>query len=155
MARYEATVTTARDREAAFDYLADFRSAGEWDPSVKEAWLKKGKPGEPGAEFRLVSRFIGRDVALTYRIVAAERPRRIVLVAETPTAVSRDEITFNEVPDGGTAVTYSANLRLRGPLKLLDPILAQFFKSLGENARQGLTAQLARPAASLRKGAAA
>jgi hypothetical protein len=155
MARYEARITTAQGREAVFDYLADFRSAAEWDPATKEARLSKGEPGRTGAEFELVSRFLGRDLTLTYRTVEVDRPHMIVLVAETATAVSRDEITFEEIPDGGTAVTYSADLRLRGPRRLLDPILGVFFRRLGENARREMSARLARPVARERRGAPA
>jgi hypothetical protein len=122
---------------------------------VKEAWLHKGEAGRPGAEFRVVSRFMGRDVALTYRTVEVDRPRRILLVAKTPTAVSHDEITFEEIPDGGTAVTYTADLRLRGPLKLFAPLFAVFFTRLGENARRQMSARLARPVARERREAPA
>ncbi len=37
MARYTATVTSPASCEAVFDYLADFRSAAEWDPGVRRA----------------------------------------------------------------------------------------------------------------------
>lgn len=145
MAHYEATVTTAEDREKVFAYLADFRSAVEWDPATKQSWLRRGVPGRPGAEFRLVSRFMGRDVPLTYRTVEVDRPRRIVLVAEAAAATSRDEITLAELGDGGTAVTYSADLRLHGPLRVLDPLIAVFFSRLGENARRQMSRRLSEP----------
>jgi uncharacterized protein YndB with AHSA1/START domain len=155
MAHYKATVTTTEGREAVFDYLADFRSAVEWDPATREVSLQRGEPGRPGSEFRLVSRFMGRDIALTYRTVEVDRPRRIVLVAEASAATSRDEITFTEVADGGTAVTYSAELRLRGPLRLLDPVLSVFFSRLGENARRQMARRLAGPLGRERSEAAA
>ena len=40
MARYQATLNSPESREALFDYLADFRSAAEWDPGVKAARLR-------------------------------------------------------------------------------------------------------------------
>ena len=123
MARYEATVTSPEAREDVFDFLADFRTAVEWDPGVKAARLVGGEPGTPGAEYELTARFLGRDVPLTYRAEAVDRPRRLLLVAETPTIVSRDEITLDEIADDGTSLTYVADLRLRGPLQLLDPAL--------------------------------
>lgn len=155
MARYEAAVTTTQEREAVFDYLADFRSAAEWDPSVHEARLLEGEPGHPGSEFRVVSRFMGRDVPLTYRTIEVDRPRRLLLAAETSTVISRDEITLTEIADGGTALTYSADLRLRGPLRLFDPLLGVFFSRLGNNARRELEARLAQPLARERREAPA
>lgn len=145
MARYKATVTSPASCEAVFDYLADFRSAAEWDPGVRRASLCRGEPGRPGAEFEITSRFLGRDVPLIYRTVEVERPRRVLLVAETSSVVSRDEITVAELADGGTALEYSADLRLRGPLRVLDPVLRILFTRIGDRARDGLAAKLARP----------
>ena len=76
----------------------------------------------------------GVTSALTYRTIEVDRPRRLLLVAETSTVASRDEITLTEIADGGTAVTYSADLRLRGALRLFDPLLGVFFSRLGNNA---------------------
>ena len=53
--------------------------------------------------------------------------------------------------DGGTAVTYTADLRLRGPLRLFDPVLQVLFNRIGDNARDGLAARL-RPPRSVRLG---
>lgn len=145
MARYKATVTSPASCEAVFDYLADFRSAAEWDPGVRKARLCRGEPGRPGAEFEITSRFLGRDVLLIYRTVEVDRPRRVLLVAESSSVVSRDEITVAELADGGTAVTYAADLRLRGLLRVLDPVLGILFTRIGVNARDGLATKLARP----------
>ncbi len=145
MARYEATVSSPESREDVFTYLEDFRSVAEWDPSIRSAHLTGGRPGRPGAEFELTVRFLGREVPLTYRAEVVERPRRLLLVAETTTVVSRDEITLADAPGGATEVTYSAELRLRGALRLADPILAVLFNRLGDNARDGLAARLLGP----------
>lgn len=104
-----------------------------------------GRAGRPGAEFEITSRFFGRDVPLIYRAVEVDRPHRLLLVAESASVVSRDEITVAELSDGGTAITYSADLRLRGPLRVLDPALRILFARIGDNARDGLAAKLARP----------
>ncbi len=144
MARYEATVTSPEAREAVFEFLSDFRSAAEWDPGVRSARLLGGAAGDPGAEYELVARFLGREVPLTYRAEVVDPPSRLLLVAETRTVVSRDEITFADA-DGGTAVTYAADLRLRGALRLLDPLLGVLFTRIGERARAGMAARLIGP----------
>ncbi len=66
-------------------------------------------------------------------------------MAESSSVVSRDEITVAELADGGTAVTYAADLRMRGPLRVLDPVLRILFTRIGVNARDGLATKLARP----------
>ncbi len=107
MARYKATVTSPASCEAVFDYLADFRSAAEWDPGVCRARSLPGRAGTPGAEFEMTSRFIGRDVPLIYRTSRSGPPTaRLLMVAESSTVISRDEITLAEITDGRTAVTY-------------------------------------------------
>lgn len=145
MARYKATVTSPASCEAVFDYLADFRSAAEWDPGVRGARLGRGEPGRPGAEFEITSRFLGRDVPLIYRTVEVDRPRRVLLVAESSSVISRDEITVAELADGRSEVTYAADLSLRGPLRVLDPVLRILFSRIGDTARDGLAAKLALP----------
>ena len=140
MARYVATVTAAKPIEEAFDYLADFSSVAEWDPSAVRAERLSAAPG-PGAEFSVVVRFAGREIPLTYRTTEFRRPDRVVLVAESPTVVSEDTITFTAA-GGGTEVTYDANLRLRGLLRLADPLLGLLFRRLGDNAAAGLRREL-------------
>ena len=140
MARYVASVSTAKPIQEAFDYLADFSSVAEWDPSAVRAERLSAAPG-PGAEFRVVVRFAGREIPLTYRTTEFRRPQRVVLLAETPTVVSEDTITFADA-DGGTEITYHANLRLKGLMRFADPLLGLLFRRLGDNAVAGLRREL-------------
>jgi uncharacterized protein YndB with AHSA1/START domain len=140
MARYVATVSTAKPIEEAFDYLADFSSVAEWDPSAVRAEGLSAAPG-PGAEFRVVVRFAGREIPLTYRTIEFRRPVRIVLVAESSAVVSEDTITFTDT-DGATEVTYDASLRPKGLMRLGAPLLGLLFRRLGDNAVAGLRREL-------------
>jgi uncharacterized protein YndB with AHSA1/START domain len=140
MARYVATIRTAKPIEEAFDYLADFSSVAEWDPSAVRAERLSAAPG-PGAEFRVVVRFAGREIPFTYRTIEFRRPARVVLVAEGPTVVSEDTMTFTE-KDGVTEVTYDANLRPKGLMRLAGPLLGLLFRRLGDNAAAGLRREL-------------
>jgi hypothetical protein len=45
-------------------------------------------------------------------------------------------------PGRGTRVTYDADLSLKGPLRLADPLLALAFRRVGDRARDGLRARL-------------
>ncbi len=140
MARYVETIESPRSASAAFDYLADFSSVAEWDPSAVRAQMLGAEPGE-GTEFRVVVRFAGREIELVYRTTAFERPSRIVLRAESPTVVSEDTITVRPRGDG-CAVTYDAVLRPKGLMKLADPLLGLLFKRLGDSAAAGLRREL-------------
>jgi carbon monoxide dehydrogenase subunit G len=142
MARYSGTVTTSHPPEEVFDYLADFSSVAEWDPGVKEAYpVNSG--GARGAQFKVISRFLGRDVPLTYRAVELNRPHRVVLQAISDTVVSTDTISFRPLPDGGTLVTYDADLRLKGAMRLADLPMRLIFRRIGDRARDGLEEALA------------
>ena len=145
MARYRASIDTKRTPEEAFAYLSDFSTSVEWDPGVVEAErVGAGVVGE-GTEFRLVAEFLGRKTPLTYRVVEYEPPSAVTFVGENATVVSQDRITFETIATG-TRVTYDADLRLKGLLRLADPLLALAFNGTGHRARAGLREVLGRPA---------
>ena len=142
MAHYRAAVDTPREREDVFAYLSDFSTTEEWDPGVVEAErLTAGAVGE-GSEFRLVAEFLGRETALTYRIVEYDPPRAVTFRGENATVISNDRITFEPV-DHGTRITYDADLALKGPLRIADPLLRLAFNRVGDRAFAGLRHKLA------------
>jgi carbon monoxide dehydrogenase subunit G len=142
MAHYRAAVDTPREREYVFAYLSDFSTTQEWDPGVVEAErLNDGAVGE-GTEFRLVAEFLGRKTALTYRIVEYDPPRAVTFRGENATVISNDRITF-EAGGQGTRITYDAELALKGPLRIADPLLRLAFNRVGARALAGLRHKLA------------
>ncbi len=141
MPRFRDTVPSAAPRERVFDYMADFASVAEWDPSVREAEALDPAPG-PGARFRVVVRALGRETEYVYETVAYERPSRVVVRAETSSVISLDTITFAE-SEGGTVMTYDAELTLKGPARLLELPMRVGFRRLAENAKAGLERELA------------
>jgi hypothetical protein len=98
-----------------------------------------------GSRFHVVARVAGRDVPLEYRIIEFDPPNTVALRAESATVVSLDTITFAPSPSG-TAVTYDAELGLKGLLRFLDPLLAIAFRRIGDRARDGLRHALQPPA---------
>jgi hypothetical protein len=85
-----------------------------------------------------VSRFLGRPVALEYRITDYDRPTRVVLAADEASIRSTDEILVTPT-DGGSRVTYEADLRLKVPFgSWMDPLLALAFRRIGDRAAAGL-----------------
>jgi carbon monoxide dehydrogenase subunit G len=117
MARYKATVDTPHSPDEVFAYLSDFANAQEWDPgTVRSERLGEGPLGE-GTEFRLLASFLARKTTLIYRIVEYDPPTAVTFRGENASAVSLDRITF-EPSDGGTRVTYDADLTLKGWLRV-------------------------------------
>jgi hypothetical protein len=137
MARYRTTIESTLSPEEAFDYLADFANAREWDPGVVEGDRLSGERIGLGSGFRLVSRFLGRQVPLEYRITTFQRPERVVLEAGQARLHSCDTIVVSATP-GVTRVSYDAELRLAGVWRVLDPLLQLAFRSGAGRAAAGL-----------------
>ena len=145
MARYRASIETLWTADEAFAYLSDFSTSAEWDPGVVTADRVGTAPVGEETEFRLVAEFLGRKTRLTYRVVEYEAPRAVTFLGENATVVSHDRITFETIPTG-TRVSYDADLKLKGPLRLADPLLALAFNRVGDRALTGLREVLGRPA---------
>ena len=145
MAQYRTTVESTWSPEDAFDYLADFGNTWHWDPSVARTRKLGDDPVGYGSAFLVVTRFRGREVELQYRITEYQPGRRVVMTAETPRLRSVDEVTFAPSGTGrGTCVTYDAELTLKGPYRLADPLLQRAFNRLGDAAAAGLERELNR-----------
>lgn len=144
MARYKATVETTRPPAEVFDYLADFSTAAEWDPGTVSSERRGGGPLGEGTEFRLVASFLGRETELTYRIVEYDPPHAVTFRGENASVVSLDRITF-EPSGGGTRLLYDADLKLKGLMRLADPLLGLAFKRVGDSALAGMRRTLASP----------
>lgn len=137
MAHYRGQIDSPRSVEETFDYIADFRSITEWDPTAVEAEMLGDAPGT-GTRFRVLVRLAGRENEFVYTTIAYDRPDRFVLRAETSTVVSEDIVTVSAAPGGGARLIYDADLRPKGLMKLADPVLGLLFKRLGDNAAAGL-----------------
>ena len=144
MARYRASIETQWTPDEAFAYLSDFSTSAEWDPGVVEAERVGAQATGEGSEFRLVAEFLGRKTPLSYRIAEYDPPGAVTFVGENATVISRDRITFETIATG-TRVTYDGDLRLKGVLRLADPLLALAFNRVGNRALAGLSEVLGGP----------
>jgi hypothetical protein len=146
MAHYHATIDSRRGPAETFDYLATFSNAAQWDPGVLAGEQLDPGPVRLGTRFRLVVPFLGRRLPMTY-VVTGYSPHRVVaLDAVTRLLRLTDRIEVAAGGDGAM-VCYDADVRLRGPLRLLDPLLQRGFGVVGERAAAGLTRALAQGAA--------
>ena len=137
MARYVTTVRTAKTPQEAFDYMADLRNFAEWDPGVKAVRQVQGAGGGPDSVFDVTVAGIGRDLTLRYLTEEYDAPRNLLVVARSSVFTSIDRITVE--PDGtGSIITYDADLRLNGVLRLGDLGLRLVFGQIGDRAAAGL-----------------
>jgi hypothetical protein len=138
MARYVTTVRTSWAPEVAFGYMADLRNFAEWDPGVRRVEQVDGDgPGEDST-FDVTVAGIGRDLVLRYRTVEFTPATEVLVVARTSWLTSEDRITVVPEEDGGSSVTYDADLRLSGVLRPADLGLRLVFGRIGDRAAGGL-----------------
>ena len=141
MARYHATVLSRRSVADTFAYMATFSNAARWDPGVRSAEQLDPGPVGAGTRFRLVVPFLGRRMSLTYRVTEFRPDAEVVLEASNRLIRSTDRISV--APDAdGARVGYHADVRLRGPLSLLNPLLGRGFRAAADRATAGLARTL-------------
>ena len=139
MARYVTTMRTAKTPKQVFAYMAYLRNFAEWDPGVKAVTQVEGSGGGPGTVFDVTVAGLGPSPDLTLRYVTEEydAPRNLLVVARSSVFTSIDRITVE--PDGtGSVVTYDADLRLNGVLRIGDLGLRLMFGQIGGRAAAGL-----------------
>jgi hypothetical protein len=143
MARYHATVESRSPAAETFGYLATFSNAAEWDPGVLAGEQLDARPLGPGSRFRLKVPFLGARMSLTYEVISFVPDREVLLRAANGVLRSTDRIAVTGATDGST-VSYDAEVRLRGPLQVLDPLLRPGFRVVAERAAAGLADALSR-----------
>jgi carbon monoxide dehydrogenase subunit G len=74
---------------------------------------------------------------MEYRITAFEAPRRVVLTGEGSGVSAVDEIRFK--PAGsGTRIEYTADIRLGGWMRLIQPLVGGAFEKIAKDALGGM-----------------
>jgi hypothetical protein len=137
MPHFSTRIRTSRSASDAFAYLSDVRNFAQWDPGTTSSVQVRGDGPGPGAEYDLKS----GGAQLTYTVQHFDPPALIRLRGKSKAVTSIDTITVR--PDGeGCIVTYDAELRGNGLMRLFDPVLAVLFRRLGEGAAKGLTTHL-------------
>ena len=132
MPHIERTVTVPGRQEDVFAFLADFTTTRQWDPPTRTTERIAGDGGV-GTRYRNVSRVLGSDTEIIYTVVVHEPPRRLELDGETSSMEMHDSIQVDQ--DGDLVrVTYRAEFRPQGMLKLATPFLPPALKVLGDSA---------------------
>jgi carbon monoxide dehydrogenase subunit G len=146
MTRIHERIETALPLGAAFDFVADFANAERWDPGVVSSKRSGDGPVGPGARYRLEVRMGGRVAPMEYRITTFERPHRVVLTGRGSNVDAVDDIRFEATPTG-TAIDYTADIRLGGLLRLVQPFVGGTLERIGRDAADGMQRTLAARAA--------
>ena len=144
-------VETTLPIDDVFDYVADFANSQEWDPGVATAERLDEGPVGLGSRFRLGVRLGPRVGTMDYRISVFEPPTRVVLVGSGSGVSAVDEIRLERLATG-TRLDYTADIRLGGILRLVEPFLGATFANIGRNAADGMQRTLEAQATAARQG---
>jgi carbon monoxide dehydrogenase subunit G len=142
--RISRTFSVGATPSDAVAYLADFTNAKEWDPGTQDCARLDSGPVAVGATWRNVSRVLGRQTELTYRLDRLE-PDHITLVGTNKSATSTDDITVIGSDSGGSVITYTATIDLHGVASLATPLMKIEMERLGTETVKGITTALSRP----------
>lgn len=142
MARIVEDVPAPVRPAVAFAYVADFTNTRDWDPQIDAARRVGDGPVGLGTAVEVDLRLGGRTVPMTYTITAYEPDARVVLETRGSWFRGRDAVSVQPDGAGGSVVTWDATFALRGPLALLDPLLAVGFRRVAAAAVAGLGAAL-------------
>ena len=138
-------ITTSLPIERVFGFIADFANAAQWDPgTVLSAPLDPG-PVSVGSRYRLHVRAGGLVVPMEYVVTAYDPPNRVVLRGSGRGIRAVDEIRF-AADDGGTAIDYTADIRLVGLLRPAGRFADGALEGIGRAAREGMDQALRRQA---------
>jgi carbon monoxide dehydrogenase subunit G len=145
MTTLQERIETALPLQDAFDFIADFSNAVHWDPGVATAVRLDRGPIRLGSRVRLGVRIAGRVAPMDYVVTTWQPPTRVVLTGAGSGVAAVDDIRFETTPTG-TRIDYTADIQLRGLLRLATPFAGRTFERIACDARDGMQRALDRRA---------
>jgi carbon monoxide dehydrogenase subunit G len=145
MAILRERIETSLPIADAFAFVADFANSAQWDPGVASAERVDAGPLGVGARYRLGIRLAGRVAPMDYEVTVFEPLRRVVLAGTGSGVEAVDEIVFEAIATG-TRIDYTADIRLRGLMRLATPFAGGALARIARNARDGMQRALDRRA---------
>jgi dehydrogenase/reductase SDR family protein 12 len=135
-------ITVERPLGECFDYVADFRSAAEWDATAFKA--RKTSDGPVGLEstFDVWCSLPLGSVKIEYRIVEFEPGSLVTLQAQCWLFEAVDTIHFRD-RDGRTEIEYCADFSFRMPFAAAESLLRPGMERMGRASLEGLQRALA------------
>lgn len=154
MTRLLETLETRLPIEETFAFVADFANAAAWDPGVASSRRLDEGPVAVGARYQLGIRMRGKVVPMVYEVTAWEPQRRVVLAGEGSGVKAVDEIRFTPTATG-TRIDYTADIRLQGWMRLVQPFAGGALARIADDAVRGMRRALEERASAATAAAAA
>lgn len=144
MSHVEGEIIINRPVEEVFDFVADERNEPRYNPQMLRAKQISAGPIGRGTRFRAESKVMGRSTTMTIAFTAYERPRRLGSSTHLSTMDIQGTLTFDPTPEG-TWMRWSWDLKPRGVLKLMTPLIAQLGRRQEQTIWTGLKRCLEAP----------
>lgn len=137
MIRLSDTAETKLDRDTAFDHIGDFGNIAIWDPGIISS--TKATSGEVGVDtaYDVIVSYRGRKLEMRYVITEYSPGHKIILEGRGGRVNAIDVIDFVD-ENGGTLITYTADLSLTGMGRFLEPLLRGRLRQVGADAVSGM-----------------
>jgi carbon monoxide dehydrogenase subunit G len=124
MIRTTHTVTIARPPAQVFDYLADSDNLLKYEPYVEQVQRTSTGPIGIGSTWTHTRRQGRQRITAPIEITECQPPRRLAIVSGAGAFLVRSAIDF--VPEGaGTRLTEVLEMEIKGPMRLLSPLISR------------------------------
>ncbi|NUP74531.1 MAG: ATPase [Sinomonas sp.] len=117
-----------RPRAEVAAYAADPDTAPEWYANIRTAAWRTPKPLAVGSEVAFVARFLGRDLAYTYRIEEFVPGERLVMATAQGPFPMRTTYTWADAAEGGTVMTLRNDGKPSGFAALVAPFMGAMMR---------------------------
>ncbi|MEV7634658.1 SRPBCC family protein [Pseudarthrobacter enclensis] len=120
----------------AFAFMSEFENTSKWDPNTPVMDKITPGPVAVGHKYHAESEFRGKRQTLIYEVIEL-RDGHIKLRGENKTVTAFDSIDVS--PNGaGSVVKYTAEFSIKGPAKIVQPLLKPMFMQLRDPALKGI-----------------
>lgn len=123
------SVEIDRPAQEVYDFVADFPNNPRWQRGMRACRWTSPPPHGVGATYEQEARFLGKDVRNTFRVTAADPPRRISFESTGgtfPIAVTR---TVEPLGAGRCRFTEAVQGDARGFYRVAEPVLKMLVKA--------------------------
>jgi hypothetical protein len=124
MTHLHGEIVIDRPPDVVFDFVADERNEPRYNPRLRRVEQISAGPIGLGTRFRAKTTTMGRATGMTIVFTGYDRPRQLASSTHLAFMDIHGELRFEPVP-GGTRMQWCWEVRPRGVLRLMSPLIAR------------------------------
>ena len=121
--RFHFEMTIDRPREEVWASFDNVENLKKWQPTLESFDLQNGKPGQVGAESRLIYKENGRRVVMLETITGRREPESFSGTYDTSMGKNSMWIGFEPIDGGRTRLVVDAEFGFKGAMMLVGPLM--------------------------------